>query len=61
VQKYKPDMQASKLMRDRSGHLIRAGVYGHIPGVRVGASFVGRGELDMLGLHSQMLRGIDFK
>lgn len=54
-------MQASKLMREKSGDRIRAGVYGHIPGVAVGAAFVGRGELDMLGLHSQMLRGIDYR
>lgn len=35
--------------------------YGHIPGVCVGDEFEGRGELSVLGLHSQMMRGICFK
>jgi hypothetical protein len=32
--------------------------HGHIPGVRVGQSFLGRGELAIVGLHTQMMRGI---
>jgi hypothetical protein len=32
--------------------------HGHIPGIRVGASFLGRGELAITGLHMQMMRGI---
>jgi hypothetical protein len=61
VQKFKPDMQASKKMKETSRDRIREGIYGHIPGVAVGAAFVGRGELDMLGLHSNMMKGIDYK
>lgn len=50
----KPDMQAARFMKETT----RVGLYGHIPGVAVGADFIGRGELCVLGLHTQMMRGI---
>lgn len=42
-------------LRDTS----REGKYGHIAGVSVGDEFLGRGELAVLGLHSQIMPGID--
>lgn len=63
MQAFKPDMQACsqlKLRRDLQGR-FRSGVCGHIPGVAVGAQFLGRGQLAVLGLHSQMMKGIDCK
>ncbi len=61
LQAFKPDMQIMSQMRDKLGAKMRSGLYGHIPGVAVGQQFVGRGELAILGLHSQMMRGIDCK
>ena len=34
-------------------------VWGHVPGVPVGARFNGRGELAACGVHLQIVRGID--
>jgi hypothetical protein len=48
-------MKAYSQVREAS----RAGIYGHIPGVVVGQKFEGRGPLAALGLHNQMMRGID--
>jgi hypothetical protein len=36
-------------------------VWGHVPGVPVGARFSGRGELAAANVHPQILRGIDFR
>lgn len=54
---YKPDMQAYKKLRDQ--YTPPEDVFGHIPGVRVGEEFGGRGELAILGLHKRILQGID--
>lgn len=60
-QEAKPDMQAaSKLLtRKVSRRPQHPRQYGHVPGVAVGAAFRGRGELDVLGLHTQMMAGIN--
>jgi len=55
VQQAKPDMKAASDHRDPS----RERRYGHLPGVAVGDEFVGRGELAVLGLHSQIMQGIN--
>ena len=52
----KPDMQLCKKMKEE--HTPRH-VYGHIPGVAVGDVFNGRGEVAVLGLHTQICQGID--
>lgn len=39
--------------------LTPARCHGHIPGVTVGRVFNGRGELAILNIHGQILRGID--
>ena len=52
----KPDMIAFKELRNG---LTPERVHGHIAGVDVGARFGGRGELAILGVHTQMMRGID--
>ncbi|KAL3157789.1 hypothetical protein ABBQ32_012213 [Trebouxia sp. C0010 RCD-2024] len=52
----KPDMIAHKELR---GQLSPPRVHGHIPGVELGARFGGRGEIAILGIHTQMMRGID--
>lgn len=56
VQQNKADMTAFAQLRNESsmGHQ-----YGHIPGVAVGDAFKGRGELAVLGLHGQMMKGVD--
>jgi len=51
----KPDMIAFKELKQ----LTPERVHGHIAGVEVGARFGGRGEVAILGIHSQMMRGID--
>ncbi|WIA33831.1 hypothetical protein OEZ86_006940 [Tetradesmus obliquus] len=51
----KPDMIAYKELRV---DFPPREVHGHIPGVTVGQAFLGRGELAILGLHTQMMRGI---
>jgi hypothetical protein len=38
---------------------FRMGVYGHIRGVAVGRKFEGRAQLAVLGLHNQLMRGVD--
>lgn len=52
-------MRASKDVREAEGD--RSGIYGHIPGVAVSDAFEGRGELAVLGLHTQMMKGINNK
>mmetsp|Transcript_6265 Transcript_6265/g.13737 ORF Transcript_6265/g.13737 Transcript_6265/m.13737 type:complete len:611 (+) Transcript_6265:42-1874(+) len=52
----KPDMQAVKILKS----IIPKRRHGHIPGVKPGDKFVGRGQLAILALHTQILRGIDF-
>jgi hypothetical protein len=37
----------------------RMGIYGHIPGVALGQQYEGRGLLAALGLHNQIMKGID--
>jgi hypothetical protein len=55
LQRAKPDMIAYKELRQTFPPAER---HGHVPGIRVGQSFLGRGELAILGLHMQMMRGI---
>jgi hypothetical protein len=50
-------MKAAKESREAEGD--RSGIYGHIPGVAVSDVFEGRGELAVLGLHTQMMKGIN--
>ena len=45
--------------KELRGQLAPKRVHGHIPGVEVGARFEGRGEIAILGIHTQMMRGID--
>jgi hypothetical protein len=54
-------MQACSQLKEQMGSDIRSGVFGHVPGVAVGQQFLGRGQLAILGLHSQMMKGIDCK
>jgi hypothetical protein len=61
LQAFKPDMQACSQLKEQMGSDIRSGVFGHVPGVAVGQQFLGRGQLAILGLHSQMMKGIDCK
>ena len=58
----KPDMVAySKLSAEPQYALDRANRrHGHPPGVAVGTRLEGRGEAAILGVHRQILRGIDF-
>ena len=56
VMQRKPDMIAFKELRSE---LTPERRHGHIAGVEVGARFGGRGELAILGVHTQMMRGID--
>ena len=51
----KPDMVAFSRLRKE---LTPPDTHGHVPGVSVGDTFSGRGELAILGLHTQILRGI---
>ncbi|KAL0021355.1 hypothetical protein WJX77_007695 [Trebouxia sp. C0004] len=51
----KPDMIAFKELKQ----LTPERVHGHIAGLEVGARFGGRGEVAILGIHTQMMRGID--
>lgn len=41
------------------GDLTPPKTYAHIAGVEIGARFGGRGEVAILGIHTQMMRGID--
>lgn len=64
MQTAKADMKAAaEVMRlGEEGHeLHEAPPYGHIPGVAVGDQFSGRGELAVLRLHTNMMRGICFR
>ena len=45
--------------KELRGQLAPKRMHGHIPGVEVGARFGGRGEVAILGIHTQMMRGID--
>ena len=45
--------------KELRGQLAPKKMHGHIPGVEVGARFGGRGEIAILGIHAQMMRGID--
>ena len=51
----KPDMIAFKELKQLSPERV----HGHIAGVELGARFGGRGEVAILGIHTQMMRGID--
>lgn len=51
----KPDMQAYSKVKETA----RMGIYGHIPGVALGQQYEGRGLLAALGLHNQIMKGID--
>ena len=53
----KPDMIACKHLK---GTLTPPKAYGHIAGIDIGACFGGRGEVAIVGIHTQMMRGIDF-
>jgi hypothetical protein len=55
VQQNKADMTAFAQLRNESSMVQ----YGHIPGVAVGDAFKGRGELAVVGLHGQMMKGVD--
>eukprot|EP00878_Enallax_costatus_P005717 GHUV01005995.1.p1 GENE.GHUV01005995.1~~GHUV01005995.1.p1 ORF type:complete len:555 (+),score=157.92 GHUV01005995.1:244-1665(+) len=52
----KPDMIAYSKLRGQYTPAVP--IHGHIPGVQVGDEFSGRGELAILGLHTEMMRGI---
>lgn len=52
----KPDMISCKMLK---GALTPTKAYGHISGVDIGARFGGRGEIAIVGIHTQMMRGID--
>ena len=52
----KPDMIAFKELKTQ---LSPDRVHGHIAGIEVGARFGGRGEVAIMGIHTQMMRGID--
>lgn len=56
LQRSKPDMIAFK---ELSAQLSPKRTHGHIPGVIIGAELNGRGEVAILGVHTQILRGID--
>lgn len=58
VQAAKPDMQACRVLKDKYDYHSASHVFGHIAGVSVGARFNGRGEVAIVGLHPQILRGI---
>ena len=45
--------------KELRGQSSPARAHGHIAGVEVGACFGGRGEVAILGIHTQMMRGID--
>lgn len=49
-------MIAFKMLREA---LTPTSMHGHIPGVEIGARFGGRGEVAIVGIHTQMMRGID--
>eukprot|EP00983_Pelagomonas_calceolata_P004395 142691-Pelagomonas_calceolata.AAC.10 len=51
----KPDMQAFSQLK----HLTPTVMFGHVPGMRPGDVFKNRGELAVLGGHTQYSRGID--
>jgi len=53
----KPDMKAFKELRKRG--LVPERKYGEMPGVPVGIFFKSRGEAAVLGIHRQILKGID--
>jgi len=50
-------MQVIKDLNQKRGKLEP--VWGHVPGVPIGACVSGRGELAALNVHTQMMRGID--
>jgi hypothetical protein len=50
-------MIAARNVKEAEGD--KSGIYGHIPGVAVSDVFEGRGELAVLGLHTQMMKGIN--
>jgi hypothetical protein len=52
----KSDMTAYKELRQQWTPALN---HGHIPGVPVGARLRGRGEAAIVGIHTQMMRGID--
>ena len=52
----RPWPQVCKEMRAAGGLAV---VWGHVPGVPVGAKFAGRGELAACGVHVQIMCGID--
>lgn len=56
MQEAKPDMIAYSKLRGQ--YTPKVPIYGHIPGVKIGDEFSGRGELAILGLHTDMMRGI---
>jgi hypothetical protein len=56
LQRKKPDMIAYKELREE---LTPQLAHGHLPGIPPGFEVFGRGELAILGLHTQIVRGID--
>ena len=54
----KPDMTANKELKLKLRPPER---HGHVPGIRIGREFANRGELAIVGIHTEILRGIRFK
>ena len=54
----KPDMQAFKIVTAR--HPLPPRTHGHVPGVAVGDLFAGRCEAAVVGVHRQLICGIDY-
>lgn len=58
VPQRKPDMTANKQLKAELRPLER---HGHVPGIAIGQEFANRGELAIVGIHAEILRGIRFK
>ena len=51
----KPDMTANSQLAQLRPPLR----HGHVPGIAVGREFANRGEIAIVGIHTQIMRGID--
>ena len=49
------------VLRELRGGRPLPRLYGHVPGVRIGDTFNCKGELAIIGVHRQIMRGIDQK
>ncbi|GKV24247.1 hypothetical protein SLEP1_g33880 [Rubroshorea leprosula] len=53
-------LMAAKLLGKQGRWVNRSKQFGHVPGIRIGDEFLWRAELKIVGLHHQLINGIDY-